>query len=83
MLTLESTQLFAIVYTIGKKPLVLSTILLDYTLMRFSDPKETSTQTPLLTPFLKNSDKFSKLYFLALLGQLGTNITKVALLLGI
>jgi hypothetical protein len=47
--------------------------------MRFSDLKETS----LLTPFLKNSDKFRKLYFLALLGQLGTNMTKLALLLGI
>ena len=32
---------------------------------------------------MKNSDKFRKLYFLALLGQLGTNITKLALLLGI
>ena len=39
-----------------------------YTLMRFSDLKE--TQTSLLTPFLKNSDKFRKLYFLALLGEI-------------
>ena len=47
--------------------------------------KETPTDitTELLTPFLKNSDKFRKIYFLALLGQLGTNIPKVALLLGV
>ena len=40
-------------------------------------------QTPLLTPFLKNSDKFRKLYFLALLGEIGGNIPKMALLLGV
>jgi hypothetical protein len=40
-------------------------------------------QTSLLKPFLKNSDKSRRLYFLPLLGQLGTNIPKVALLLGI
>ena len=33
--------------------------------------------------FLKNSDKFRKLYFLALLGEIGGNIPKMALLLGV
>ena len=37
-------------------------------------------QTPLLTPILKNSDKFRKLYFLALLGEIGGNIPKRVLL---
>ena len=40
-------------------------------------------QTSLLIPFLKNSDKFRKLYLLALLGEIGGNIPKMALLLGV
>jgi hypothetical protein len=32
---------------------------------------------------LKNSDKFRKLYFLALLGEIGGNIPKMALILGV
>ena len=40
-------------------------------------------KTSLLTPFLKNSDKFRKLYLLALLGEIGGNIPKMALLLGV
>jgi hypothetical protein len=32
---------------------------------------------------LKNSDKFRKLYFLALLGEIRRNIPKMALLLGV
>ena len=40
-------------------------------------------QTSLLTPFLKNSDKFRKFYFLALLGEIMGNIPKMALRLGV
>ena len=72
-----SAESFKNRYHLGAQPLL--PVLIQCTLMRFSDLKETS----LLTPFLKNSDKFRKLYFLALLGEIGGNIPKTALLLGV
>ena len=47
--------------------------------MRFSDLKETSTDITADSIF----EKFRKLYFLALLGEIGGNVPKMALLFGV